>query len=72
MVCDLALLLLLLLMSLGDSHVDGDLVCFFQLLGLEESLDVWGTFHFGIHLIVIGLYLVCQVIPTKKVCPVSR
>ena len=40
-----------------------------QLLGLEESLDVWGTFYFGIHLIVIGLYLVCQVIPTKKVRP---
>eukprot|EP00752_Nemacystus_decipiens_P014687 g13083.t1 len=42
------------------------LVIPFQMLGLEESLDVWGTFYFGIHLIVMGLYLVCQVIPTKK------
>eukprot|EP00903_Cladosiphon_okamuranus_P019810 g18207.t1 len=43
------------------------LVIPFQMLGLKESLDVWGTFYFAIHAIVIGLYLVCQVIPTKKV-----
>lgn len=39
----------------------------FQVLGLEESLDVWGTFYFGIHALVVGLYVVCLVIPTKKV-----
>lgn len=38
-----------------------------QLLGLPESLDVWGTFYFGIHALVISLYLVCQVVPAKKV-----
>lgn len=38
-----------------------------QLLGLTESLDVWGTFSFGIHALVVGLYLVCQLIPAKKV-----
>ncbi|CBJ26622.1 acyltransferase [Ectocarpus siliculosus] len=42
------------------------LVIPFQLLGLTESLDVWGTFSFGIHALVVGLYLVCQMIPTKK------
>ncbi|CAM9814250.1 unnamed protein product, partial [Ectocarpus sp. 12 AP-2014] len=43
------------------------LVIPFQLLGLTESLDVWGTFSFGIHVLVVALYLVCQIIPTKKV-----
>ncbi|CAM9465871.1 unnamed protein product, partial [Hapterophycus canaliculatus] len=43
------------------------LVIPFQLLGLPESLDVWGTFYFGIHALVVGLYLVCQFIPAKKV-----
>lgn len=37
------------------------------MLGLSESLDVWGTFYFGVHAIVIALYLVCQAIPAKKV-----
>lgn len=38
-----------------------------QILGLPESMDVWGTFYFGVHVILVVIYVMCQFIPTKKV-----
>lgn len=37
------------------------------MLGFPESIDVWGTFYFGVHVAAVVLYLVGQIVPTKKV-----
>eukprot|EP00904_Undaria_pinnatifida_P005433 jgi/Undpi1/2019/HiC_scaffold_12.g05405.m1 len=43
------------------------LVIPFQILGLPESLEIWGTFYFGVHAISLALYVVCMVVPAKKI-----
>lgn len=40
----------------------------FQMLGLQESLDLWRMFYFGGHVGLVMVYLVANVVPTKKVC----
>lgn len=43
------------------------LVIPFQILGLSESLEIWGTFYFGVHAVSLGLYVICMLVPAKKI-----
>lgn len=44
-----------------------DPVAHTQMLGLSESLDVWGTFYFSVHVMMAVLFVLAQIVPTKKV-----